>query len=300
MNDADTVEMISPLAKGPERSKPYSSLVEVDLGGLSHQGKVRSNNEDHFLITRFGRFLEVMQSNLPTDAVPTRSEETGYGIVVANGMGGMVAGEEASRRAISILINLVLRAPDWILRLDEPLPEEVMRRAAERYGQVNQALEDQARQDPGLRGFGTTMTMAYSLGQELFVVHMGDSRAYLLRQGQLEQLTRDHTLVQELLDGQKITRMEAATHRLRHVLTRFLGDHGREIQPDVTRIALKDGDCLMLCTDGLTDMVTTEAIRAILGSSESAQSICVRLVDRALEAGGKDNVTAVVARYQLP
>jgi protein phosphatase len=161
---------------------------------------VRPNNEDHFLISRFGRFLETVQTNLPADTVPPRSEESGYGMVVADGMGGCAAGEEASRRAITSLVNLVLHTPDWILRLDEePLPKEVLRRAAERYEQVNQTLAEEAQGDPGLSGFGTTMTMAWTLGRQLFVAHLGDSRAYLLRQGRLQQLTRDHTLVQELV-----------------------------------------------------------------------------------------------------
>lgn len=298
---ADTAEFEFPQGKWRDRPVTDSARVEADLGGLSHVGKVRTNNEDHFLIARFGRFLEVLQNNLPADAVPLRSEEGGYGMVVADGMGGMAAGEEASRRAIISLVNLVLRTPDWILRLDEePLPDEIMRRAAERYGQVNKALEEQALDDPGLSGFGTTMTMACSLGRELFVAHLGDSRAYLYRKGRLEQLTRDHTLAQDLLDRRAISRTEAATHRFRNALTQSLGDHGREIQPEVMRVALEDGDCLLLCSDGLSEMVSGEAIGTILGSGEPARTVCERLVEAALAAGGKDNVTAVVARYRLP
>lgn len=300
-SSADTAEFQFPQGKWRDRPDSYSARVEADLGGLSHVGKVRTNNEDHFLIARFGRYLEALQNNLPADAVPLRSEEGGYGMVVADGMGGAAAGEEASRRAIIGLVNLVLRTPDWILRLDEePLPEQVMRRAADRYAQVNRSLEEQARDDPGLSGYGTTMTMACSLGRELFVAHLGDSRAYLYRRGRLEQLTRDHTLAQELLDRRAIDRAEAATHRLRHALTQSLGDHGRGIEPDVKRIALEDGDCLLLCSDGLSEMVDGDAIGAILGSGEPARTICERLVDAALAAGGKDNVTAVVARYRLP
>jgi protein phosphatase len=300
-NDADTVEIPVPQHKGRDAPEPYSSLVRVDLGGLSHPGKVRPNNEDHFLISRFGRFLETVQTSLPADTIPPRSEETGYGMVVADGMGGSAAGEEASRLAIASLIYLILHTPDWILRLnEEPLSQEVQRRAAERYEQVNQTLEEEAKSDPGLSGFGTTMTMACSLGRDLLVAHLGDSRAYLLSQGRLRQLTRDHTLVQDLIDQRIIDRKEAATHRLRHMLTQSLGDHGRRIYPEVTQIVLEDNDCLLLCTDGLTEMVGNQVIHEILGSGEPAQTICQRLVDRALEAGGKDNVTVVVARYRLP
>lgn len=283
-----------------DRPEQYSSLVQVELDGRSHPG-LRPDNEDHFLICRFGRFLETVQTNLPADTVPPPSKEIGYGMMVADGMGGSAAGEEASRRAITCLINLVLNTPDWILRLDEkPLPKEVLRRATERYERVNRTLTEAAQENPELRGFGTTMTMAFSLGRELFVTHIGDSRAYLLRQGRLRQLTRDHTFVQELVDQQIIDRKQVATHQLRHMLTQSLGDNGLDIQPDVTWIALEDNDCLLLCTDGLTEMVEDQGIGEIMGSGEAAQTICQRLVDRALEAGGKDNVTVVAARYRLP
>jgi PPM family protein phosphatase len=276
-------------------------MVQIDVAGSSHPGKVRANNEDHYFIARFGRFFESLQSNLPPDSVPSRSEENGYGMAVADGMGGSVAGEQASRLALISLINLLLHTPDWIMRLDDaPLTEEVMRRAGERYEQVNQRLAEEALEVPGLSGFGTTLTMAGSVGRDLFVAHLGDSRAYLFSQGALRQLTRDHTVAQVLLDEKMISRREAATHRLRHVLTQALGDHGRDIQPEVFQATLDDGDCLLLCTDGLTEMVDDKVIGEILGSGESSKTICERLVEKALEAGGKDNVTVVVARYQFP
>lgn len=300
-SDADTVEFAVPQNKGRDRPDPSSTLVQVDLAGQSHVGKVRPNNEDHFLICRFGRFLEALQSNLPANTIPPRSEEGGYGLVVADGVGGGAAGEEASRLAISSLVNLVLHTPDWILRLDDdPMPTEVLRRAAERYDLVNETLAEVAKEDPKLHGFATTLTLAFSLGRELFVAHLGDSRAYLLRGGRLQQLTHDHTIAQALVDQRLMDRQEAAKHRLRHVLTQSLGDHGRRVQPEVTRVALEDNDCLLLCTDGLTEMVENPIISEILGSGEAAPTICQHLVDRALEAGGKDNVTVVVARYRLP
>jgi PPM family protein phosphatase len=298
-SEGDTAEFVARQSKGREQPEPYSAVVQVDLGGLSHRGKVRPNNEDHFLISRFGRFLETVQTSLPADAVPQRSEERGYAMVVADGMGGSAAGEEASRRAISSLVNLVLHTPDWILRLDEdPLPEEILRRASERYEQVNEAMREEAQQVPGLSGFGTTMTMAWSLGRDLFLAHVGDSRAYLLTGGRLKQLTRDHTLVQALVDRRVLDRKDAATHHLRHVLTQSLGDHSRQIRPEVTRLELADDDRLLLCTDGLTEMVDNSVIAEILASDEPSPMIAQRLVDKALDAGGKDNVTVVVARYR--
>jgi protein phosphatase len=261
---------------------------------------VRPNNEDHFLVARVGRYLEVQQTNLPAGDVPVRSDETVHGMIVADGMGGAEGGELASRLAIRTLIDLVLNVPDWILRLDEVQTEEILRRAMRRYRQVDAVLSWHAEGDPTLSRMGTTMTLAFSLGVDLFVVHVGDSRAYLLRQGQLRQLTRDQTLVQVLVDSGQLTREEAATHRLRHVLVYALGRHHGNIPVEVHRLQLADGDGLMLCTDGLTEMVADTQIAEVLGRPGTAEETCRTLVDLALEQGGKDNVTVIVARYRLP
>jgi protein phosphatase len=161
-------------------------------------------------------------------------------------------------------------------------------------------MAHQADADPALHGFGTTMTLALSLGRDLFVVHVGDSRAYLLRQQRLHRLTRDHTLAQALADRGLLAPQEAASSRLRHVLTQALGAQSAYDEPDVHEVPLHDGDCLLLCTDGLTEMVRDEGIAQVLASSDTAEEACRRLVQEALAAGGKDNVTAVVARYAFP
>jgi protein phosphatase len=142
--------------------------------------------------------------------------------------------------------------------------------------------------------------LAFSLGKDLVICHIGDSRAYLFRRGQLHKLTADHTLAQALADHGQIGQEDIATHRLRHVLTRALGMESREAQPDVQKLLLADSDCLLLCTDGLTEMVAEARIAAILGSGETAAQRCQRLVDEALNAGGKDNVTVIVGHYRLP
>jgi serine/threonine protein phosphatase PrpC len=198
-------------------------------------------------------------------------------------------------------LNLVLHTPDWILRLDdEESAEEVKRRAAERYQQVNELLTQQAEGDARLRGFGTTMTLARSLGRDLLVVNVGDSRAYLLRRGRLHQITRDHTVAQSLAERGLISPTEVASHRLRHMVTELLGHHGRHVRPDIQSLVLADNDCLLLCTDGLTDMVKDQAIAETLGTAAPAEHCCHRLVEQALSAGGRDNITVVVARYQFP
>ena len=231
--------------------------------------------------------------------VPPDHEDTGYGMIVADGMGGMAAGEVASRMAITLLIELVLETPDWILAPDEAQMEEVIARAAGRFRDVNEAVVEQARHDPGLAGMGTTLTMALSLGTDLLIAHVGDSPAYLFRQGELHKLTRDHTLAQEMADRGQISAGDVARHRFRHVLTHAIGIRGAGGEPEIRRLRLADGDRLLLCTDGLTDMVDDATIAAELRRQASSAETCQALVDLALDRGGKDNVTVVVADYRV-
>jgi protein phosphatase len=295
----DTQPFDSNSPAGRERPRSRSTLDGVDFAGRTHAGNVRSTNEDHFLIIRFGRFLETVATNLEPGDVEPSYTEMGLGMATADGMGGHAAGDQASRLAIQFLINLVLATPDWVLRLEEEEnAERVMRRAEERFEQTSHTLTREADLNPQLAGFGTTLTTASSLGTDLFVAHVGDSRAYLLREGELHRLTRDHTSAQRLFDAGLIEEEEIATHRWRNRLTKMLGDKAVDARPDVQRFALKGGDQLLLCTDGLTDMVDDLTIADVLGNAPSADAACEQLVERALQAGGKDNVTVLVARYE--
>jgi protein phosphatase len=273
--------------------------VKVDVAGLSHPGRVRSVNEDHFYIARFGRFLETLLTNLPSEKSLDRSEDSSYGIIVADGIGGGASGEVASEEAIHVLLELVLQAPDWNLHPDETTKQQVLQRAAARVAQVNQVLEEHARNDLGLRGFGTTLTAAWNLGRYLFVVHVGDSRAYLYRGKEFRQLTRDHTFAEEMIERGVIDSEQASRHRLRHVLTRALGDTDVAGTPALQQLLLEDGDRLLLCTDGLTDMVPDQQITSTLESAATCELACRLLLDQALEAGGKDNITIAIARYHV-
>jgi protein phosphatase len=271
----------------------------VDLAGYSHPGKVRPNNEDNFLVIRFGRFLETLLSSLPAGQVPDRFADTGYGMLVADGMGGMAAGEVASRKAITAFVNQVLATPDWVLGGGEPEAAEVIDRAARRFRDVNEAVVGEARARPGLSGMGTTLTLACSLGADLLIAHVGDSPAYLYRGGGLHRLTRDHTLAQELADRGAAGPLGVPA-RFHHVLTQAIGIPGAGGEPDVRRVRLEDGDRLLLCTDGLTKMVDEAAIAAELRREGPADAACRALIELALEAGGRDNVTAVLAGYRIP
>jgi serine/threonine protein phosphatase PrpC len=277
-----------------------SARVQVDLAALSHQGKVRENNEDHFLVSRGERSLETVMTNLPSGLFPPRFAEVGYGMLVADGMGGHQAGEIASRLAISTFVNLILNTPEWFMRVGKPEAERVMERMAERYRIVDATVREKARTDPALLGMGTTMTLACSLGPMLVLAHVGDSRVYLFRAGQCHLLTRDHTLAQDLVDLGVFQPEQGGWHYFKHSLTRALGTGLRPGEPEVQQLTLADLDQVLLCTDGLTDMVPQQMMAAILGNAKTSEEACGRLVDAALDNGGKDNVTVVLARYRFP
>lgn len=297
---ADTADFPAPvLSSEAPLPRPAAEQVHLDLAALSDRGNVRSNNEDIYLVVRADRILQTLLTNLPDGDVPERSNEAGYGMLVADGVGGMAAGEVASRMAVRTLVNLVLDIPDWILKIDETAGGEVLERINQRYQQVDAALKTEAAANPDLEGMGTTMTLAFSLGRDLFLGHIGDSRAYLHRGGRLHQLTRDHTYAQELANVGVIRPDEVAKHRFRNVLTRALGGVTSEVEADVERLRLSDGDQILLCTDGLTDMVTDPEIGAVLRDSSSSSDACRALVELALKNGGKDNVTVAVARYHF-
>ena len=280
-----------------QRVAALGRTVQVDSAGCSNRGRVREDNQDHFYLARLGRFSQTLATSLPEGALPERLEQAGYVAVVADGMGGAAGGEVASRTAIIVFFHLLFDTPDWVLQVDEESARKIQERVASRYRSLDALLAERARVEPSLHGMGTTMTMAYSLGLDLFLAHVGDSRAYLHRGGALRQLTRDHTHVQQLVEGGILSREEAATHRLRNVLTNVLGGNVPLTDVDVHRVQLAGGDTVLLCSDGLYDVVKDEEIAAVLARNVAAAGACAALVDLALERGAPDNVTAVVTRY---
>ena len=280
-------------------ARPVSASVRVDVSALTHQGRVRDNNEDHFLVTKATRALETMTTSLPAGDVPARADEVNYVMVVADGMGGHAAGEMASRLAISALVGLALDIPDWIFWVDAEHAPEMERRAREAVQQVGSLLVQRGRQDASLRGMGSTLTAARSYGRDLLIVHVGDSRAYLLRAGHLERLTRDHTYAQMLIDTGQVSANDVMLSGVRHILVNALGGSVEHVAVDVDLLRLEDGDRLLLCSDGLTDCVDDTTIAAMLDGALPSSDICQRLVDLALDRGGRDNITAIVASFRF-
>jgi protein phosphatase len=291
----------SPVASHIARTfRPFSSLVRIDVSGLSHVGLLRTNNEDQFYISKMSRALETMSTSLADGEIPARAEEVNYAMVVADGMGGHAAGEVASRMAISMLVSLVLELPNWFLKVDDDAEHEMEKRARSIVRKVGAVMFKEGHDHAELRGMGSTLTIARSLGRDLLIIHVGDSRAYLLRDGKLNRLTKDHTYAQMLVDCGRLEACDVADSGVRHILTNALGGSTEGVDVDVDLLQLEDGDRLMLCSDGLTDLVDDEAITKAMLAKPASKDACGQLVQMALDAGGRDNVTVVVAAYRFP
>src|SRR5437588_1900782 len=205
--------------------------------------------------------------------------------VVADGMGGARAGEVASQIAIESFQHGLP---------DSGNPEEQL---ADLVRAANRAIYDRAHTEPELRGMGTTLTAAYLDAAQLAIAHVGDSRAYLFRDGGLRRLTQDHSLVGELVARGKLTEEQAAEHPQRSIITRALGIE-RDVDVDTWTHPAHGGDVLLLCSDGLTSMLSEERIAEILGSEPNLERAGSKLIEEANEAGGRDNITVVLCRLE--
>ena len=200
---------------------------------------------------------------------------------VADGMGGHAAGEVASEIAVRVLSELAPEHPDG----------EALGRAIE---EANRAVIQAAREGRGRQGMGTTMTAAMLEGERLVIAQVGDSRAYLLHQGKLQQLTRDHSLMTDMIEAGQLTPEEARTHPQRSVITRALGSDAH-LHPDIYEINVETGDRLLICSDGLSGMIFDDQIENTLRRVQDPQRCASQLVNEAIAAGGHDNVTVIVA-----
>ena len=280
---------------GPLDSPPPAVVVDVEFGARARRGRQRSVAEDHHLILRMGRYQEALLTSLPERDLPRRFEEFSYGMVVADGMG--VAGEAASRLAISTLVYLATNFGKWHIRVNEPIAEEMIDRAQRFFRGVDSSLL-QASQGP--RRLQTTMTAVYTAGADLFFAHVGHSRAYIYRDSELMQLTHDHTLDREQRWPHILTDRQPRPRDLQHILTETLGG-GAAAAPriDVERCGLLDGDVVLLCTNGLTDVANNGRIAAALNLHDAPDDQCRALIELAVTAGASDDVTALVAKYHI-
>lgn len=276
---------------------PTLSRVVLTFGAATHPGKVRPSNEDQFLVARLSKSLTVCSSSLPDSGYRLQSTDAGYLFVVADGMGGVAGGEHASALAVATVEDFALNTLKWFLGLGGSGGQTLVNELREAIERADRVVLERARDDPRLHGMGTTLTMAYTIGNDLFLAHAGDSRAYLYHGGEIEQVTTDHTLVQMLVDNGAIRPEEARHHRRRHVVTNVIGGPGEGVQVEIHKLRVQDGDVLLLCSDGLSEMLDDAAIAETLASYDPPEAIADRLVAQALDRGGVDNVTTIVVRF---
>jgi len=278
---------------------------ELDLYGLTHPGKVRQENQDHFLLCTVHPQAVIHATSLPDpEKLSARGQRLATVMLVADGVGGSAAGREASQLAVETIMGYVtstLRSyPAPGSASDESFLAALRAAALEADAKVRAEAAARAAAAGRLaaKSMATTLTLAMAVWPWLYVVQVGDSRCYFFWNGELQQLTRDQTMAQDLVDKGALPADRAAQSPFSHVLASSIG--GPETTPEVTRIDVTRRGCvILLCTDGLTKHVPDPEIASQLGAMQSAEQVCHALLDLALERGGTDNITVLAARAPL-
>jgi len=286
-----TSSAVTPVAADPGR-RPLDS--EVDIYGLTHPGKVRPNNEDHFLICALQKRMQVYHTSLPDTSVLGGNERIAMLGMVADGVGGASAGEEASRMALEGVTRYVSQALRCYYTADATQDDDFMQTLAEAALKVHNELAAATRGNNELRGMATTLTLWLGVWPDAYLLQVGDSRAYTLRDGELVQLSRDQTMAEDLVEQGVFTRADARHTRWAHVLSSAIG--GPQAAPVVRKFQQQWGQVGLMCSDGLTRHVSDERIRERLMTTKSAREGCEALLQDALDAGGQDNITIIIGR----
>jgi protein phosphatase len=270
--------------------------MRVRSYALSDIGRVRASNEDHFAVAELAQVMNIRWTNVP-QALAQYSSHRGHLFLVADGVGGHQGGEVASALTVLTVEAFLLNTLKGLFRLKAAEEAAALREFRESLLRADARILDEAADRPELAGMATTLTLAFAADWKLFVAHAGDSRCYLYSGGKLTQETLDHTVAADLLRVGVISAAEAAGHPRRHVITNALGGREPGVRTELHRIELEPGDVLLLCSDGLTDMLADPDIAAVLREECDPRRACERLVAEANERGGKDNITAVVAAF---
>lgn len=269
------------------------SIGPIDVFGLSHTGLVPTENQDHFLVARMRKLVEVTSTNLERQRLdPRLREDEAYLMVVADGVGGRAGGKQASSSAVGTSLEYISKATGCYQRFDVAEEQAFIEQMEAAVREAHEAL----RRDNGDTEWSpaTTLTMIMLVAPRAYIIHVGDTRAYYLRRGRLFQLTRDQTYGQYLLESGAMTEAQVATSPMGRTLASAIGSS--EVHPSVGLIDLEPNDVLLLCSDGLTKHVANEELSRILQSTTTAQEACEALVSAALAGGGSDNISVVVAR----
>lgn len=286
MNDAGQITV-------PDVSRrPLDS--EIDVYGLTHAGKVRANNEDHFLICALQKRVEVFHTSLPNRAMLEKCERLAFLALVADGVGGARAGEEASRIALEHVTRYVTQSLDCYYRSDTDDKAAFVQELSDAALKVHQEIAIEAATNAEHRGMATTLTLWIGVWPDAYLLQVGDSRCYSLRDGELIQISRDQTMAEDFVEQGIFDRESPAFKKFSNVLSSSIG--GPEAAPTVTRVPQSWGAIGMMCSDGLTRHVSDERIREVLETLTSARQGCETLLQDALDGGGEDNITVLIGR----
>jgi serine/threonine protein phosphatase PrpC len=266
---------------------------ELDVYGLTHRGKVRVENQDHFLIGSLRKRLNIRQSSLALDKIPLAEERVASFMMVADGVGGGLKGEQASRMALEVATRYIAEGARCYYQVEQEEVDlaQVLEDGAKKCHSV---IQEKAASDEEMAGMATTLTLFIGVWPWTYLLQVGDSRYYQYDEGGLHQISHDQTVAQELADQGILPAELVEKSPLANVLSSSIG--GRQTAPVVTRIRNGWGLTHLLCSDGLTKHVSDERIAERLGSMKSARQACEDLLKDALEGGGTDNITVIVAR----
>ena len=283
------------------RKTSVSDEVLFDCHGDTTIGRRRTLNQGRFVALSFTRET-LPEAHDPIGSVPIAllASTTGYLLGVADGVGGAPAGERASLLVVETLKAFIQEESSSLLQAGRP-DDQIVETLGRGLRKCQAALADEVKLHPEVGGMGTTLTAAVILWPRLYLMHIGDSRAYLLREGLLRRLTQDQTYARSLVDAGVLDPKSEHRSRWRHVVWNTLGGKASaddpEVHPEVHIEDLRTGDALLLCTDGLTNSLTDETIRGLLQKGGPAKSISRALIDSARERGARDDATAMVARF---
>lgn len=266
---------------------------EIDVFGLTHQGKVRESNQDHFLLGSLHQQLKILATSLPVTELSLDNERLAFLAMIADGVGGSDNGEEASRVALEEATQYITQCTDCYYHTNTNTEAfvEILQEAATR---CHARVVERAAEYPDRRGMATTLTLYFSVWPWIYLLQLGDSRYYLYRGGKLSQITRDQTMAQELVDQGVMTRAVAFSSRWANVLSSSIG--GQQTAPVVTRLPSDWENVHLMCSDGLTKHVSDAQIAERLRTMQSAKQVCEALLQDALDDGGTDNISIIVGR----
>ena len=268
---------------------------ELDMFGLTHRGKVRKDNQDHFLLATVHPQIAVLGTSLPdADALPLRGTRLGTILLVADGVGGSSDGEGAARLATESVARYVASSLRSYHAIGLAKEDEVL----DKLGAAAMQVHDAVREEAGARRMATTMTLGIGVWPWLYVIQVGDSRMYIYTHGKLNQVTRDQTLGQELVDEGAMSKSDLKRSPLAHVLSSAIG--ADEAKPVVSRVDVTErGSICLFCSDGLTKHVSDDEIADHCKKVQNAEQLSRDLLELALDRGGTDNITIIVARAPL-